>query len=95
VVFGGDETCIKPTFLESKKPLSCERYLDIVLTNAGSNTVSLLLGNANGTFQSHVDFITGTAPGGLAIGDFNGDGDPDVAVVNTGSDTVSIMIQHP
>ena len=32
---------------------------DIVVANAGSNTVSVLLGNGNGTFQAQQTFATG------------------------------------
>ena len=38
---------------------------DLIVTNYGSNTVSVLLGNGNGTFQNQVTFAAGgdTAPG--------------------------------
>ena len=35
---------------------------DIVVPNANSNTVSVLLGNGNGTFQAQQTFATGTNP---------------------------------
>src|SRR5438034_741092 len=35
---------------------------------------------------------TGTAPESVAVGDFNGDGIQDLAVANTGSSTVSILL---
>src|SRR5262245_17758623 len=44
-----------------------------------SGGVSVLLGNGNGTFQPAVSFVT-TAEDSLALGDFSGDGRPDVAV---------------
>ena len=57
---------------------------DLAITNYGDNTVSVLLGNGDGTFHAHVDYPTGNHPGSVAIGDFNGDGQPDLAVANAG-----------
>ena len=71
---------------------------DLVVVNGnslginGSNTVSILLGNGDGTFQTHVDYPTGQAPTSVAIGDFNGDGKLDLAVANQDDNTVSILL---
>jgi hypothetical protein len=54
--------------------------LDIVLSDANSGTVSLLLGDGNGKFEAAVSYPANTVPAGLAVGDFNGDGRPDLAV---------------
>src|SRR6516162_5235186 len=48
--------------------------LDLAVANFGNSTVSVLLGNADGTFQAARNFGTGYAPTSLAVGDFNGDG---------------------
>ena len=53
---------------------------DLVIANRYASTVSVLLGNGNGTFQSKADFSTGMGPQCLAVGDFNTDGNPDIAV---------------
>jgi hypothetical protein len=55
---------------------------DLALTNSASSTVSVLLGNGNGTFQPALSFATGTAPRALAFGDFNADGKPDLVTAN-------------
>ncbi len=65
---------------------------DLVVANEGSNTVSVLLGNGNGTFQAQQTFATGNDPAALAIDDVNGDGKPDIVVVNANSDTVSVLL---
>ena len=43
-------------------------------------------------FDPKVDFATGTGPSGIAIGDLNGDGWPDVVVGCAGAKTVAIYI---
>jgi hypothetical protein len=58
----------------------------------GPGSVSILLGNGDGTFQAHVDYGVGSSPAGLTQGDFNGDGKLDLAVANQGDNTVSVLI---
>ena len=43
---------------------------------------SVLLGNGDGTFQTAQNFAAGSSPVSVAVGDFNGDGKPDLAVAN-------------
>jgi hypothetical protein len=43
---------------------------DLAVANFSSNTVSILLGNAQGTFQAAQNFATGAVPRSLAVGDF-------------------------
>src|SRR5207253_2065675 len=55
--------------------------LDLLVGQGGSNFVSILMGNGDGTFATATDFDLGKSyPNGLAIGDLNGDGQPDLAV---------------
>ncbi len=63
---------------------------DLAVTNYASGTVSVLLGNGNGTFQGHVDYATGEYPEGVAVGDFNNDGNLDLVVGNDQS--VSVLL---
>jgi hypothetical protein len=52
--------------------------------------VSILLGNGDGTFQAPAVYPVGLNPNGVALGDFNGDGNLDIAVADGGSgDTTS------
>jgi hypothetical protein len=67
--------------------------------NEGSTTclpgdVAVLIGNGDGTFQSPVEYATGLEPEDLTIGDFNGDGKPDVATSNFMSNTISILLNN-
>ncbi len=70
--------------------------LDLVVANSACScphgTVSLLLGNGDGTFRPRADFATGEVPIALAIGDFNQDGSLDLAVANSLDGTVSILL---
>jgi hypothetical protein len=66
--------------------------LDLVLPTLGyriGGQVSVLLGNGDGTFQSHQDYLVGTFPVFVAIGDINGDGKADLAVTNHGQNNGS------
>ena len=66
---------------------------DLVVTNRYSNTVSVFKNTSSSgsiTFASRVDFPTGVQPYGVAIGDIDGDGKPDLAVGNIDG-TVSVF----
>ncbi|HEX8155075.1 MAG TPA: FG-GAP-like repeat-containing protein, partial [Thermoanaerobaculia bacterium] len=65
--------------------------LDLAVTNPGSNQVSILAGNGDGTFQSAVPFAAGNTPRALAAGDFDRDGDLDLAVAASDGDHVAIL----
>jgi plastocyanin len=67
--------------------------LDAITVNNGDNTVSVRLGNGDGTFAAtKSDFAVGNAPAAVAVGDFNGDGKLDLAVSNVTDGTVSILV---
>jgi hypothetical protein len=66
--------------------------------NCGAGSVAVLLGHGDGSFAPAFFLPTGTNPQAVAIGDFNGDRVPDLAVVNAvtiitqGPGTVSILL---
>jgi type II secretory pathway component GspD/PulD (secretin) len=66
--------------------------LDLAVTDEGDNTVSILSGNGDGTFQSQTTLPTGVAPDAIVAGDFNGDGKLDLAVANFTANTISILL---
>jgi hypothetical protein len=66
--------------------------LDFAVANQSSNTVSVFLGNGNGTFQAPRLTPVGFGPMGLAVADFNGDGHPDLAVTNTYGFNVTVLL---
>ena len=68
---------------------------DLATANQDSSNISVLLNTtATGmspSFAPNVDFSTGQNPN-LAIGDFNGDGKPDLAVTSPNENTVYILL---
>lgn len=66
--------------------------LDLAVVNHNDNTVSILLGNGDGTFSAAGTLATGNGPIAEATADFNGDGMPDLAVVNQTDGTASIFL---
>jgi hypothetical protein len=68
--------------------------LDLVVGNTNNETVTVLLGNGNGTFGNPVS-VAASAPNSLVVADLNGDGRPDVAFTNYFSNTVSILLNNP
>jgi hypothetical protein len=65
--------------------LNGDSNIDLVVPDLGwaeraDSKVTVLFGNGDGTFRSHVLYNTGVAPGALALGDFNGDGKLDLVV---------------
>jgi hypothetical protein len=69
-------------------------HQDLVVTAFSSNTISILFGIGNGSFQSPLSSVNtnGINPYLLTSADFNRDGQPDLAIANEGSHTVSILL---
>ncbi len=69
---------------------------DIAIVNYTDNTLSILKNlaptpyNGSITFSSKVDYPTGVNPYKVSIADIDGDGKPEVVVLNKGSYTVSV-----
>jgi hypothetical protein len=61
--------------------LNHDGNLDLVVPLSYGSVVAILLGNSDGTFQPEADLsIPSSVPVGATVGDFNGDGIPDLAV---------------
>jgi dienelactone hydrolase len=68
--------------------------LDLAVSNFGNytgDTVSIFLGNGDGTFQAHVDYPTGQAPGAMVVADLNGDGKLDLVTGNV-DNAISVLL---
>ncbi len=73
--------------------LNADGRPDLAVANYSSNSVSVLLGNGDGTFGAKTDFGTGRNPASVAIADLNADGRPDLAVANANSaPAVSVLL---
>jgi FG-GAP-like repeat len=66
--------------------------LDLATANELENTLSVLLGNGDGTFQTHVDYDTVGDCRQVATGDFNGDGKLDLVVSSGSYNRVSVLL---
>lgn len=62
--------------------LNGDNQLDLAVTNGSSDSVSVMLGNSNGTFQAAQPFATGSGPRSIAVGDLDNDGDNDIVTAN-------------
>jgi Flp pilus assembly secretin CpaC len=74
--------------------LNGDAHPDLVVVNQTDNTISVELGNGDGTFTAAANspLATGQAPTAVAIADFNGDGVPDIAVTDPQTDSVSVYL---
>ena len=67
--------------------------VDLAVANSIDNTLTILLGNGDGTFTpAPVTVSGGLSPFALAVGDFNNDGKLDLAVSNFDANSVSILL---
>jgi hypothetical protein len=62
----------------------------------GVNTVSVLVNQGDGSFQSKLDYRTGADPNSVAMGDVNGDAKRDLVTANWSDDgsTVSVLLNR-
>ncbi|CAF2704878.1 unnamed protein product [Rotaria sp. Silwood2] len=70
-----------------------DSYIDLAITNYIDDTLSILLGNGDGTFQTQQIYVfeRGSRPWGITTADFNNDTVLDLAVTLSGSREVAII----
>lgn len=74
--------------------LNHDGNIDIVATNSnfgGTSTASVFLGNGDGTLAPAVNYVVENGAISVAIADLDGDGNPDLAVANFSSNSVSLL----
>jgi FG-GAP-like repeat len=65
-------------------------FIDLAVANGPGGIISILLGNGDGTFLPSVNYAAGGFASWIGVADFNGDGNPDVAV-NASGGTVMLL----
>jgi tetratricopeptide (TPR) repeat protein len=96
-------TGVTPVYVASAD-VNLDGNLDLVVADSGApttansvgNSVSVFLGNGDGTFilpgGSRMDFPAGTTPTSFVIADFNDDGIPDLGVTASGDNAFALML---
>lgn len=74
--------------------LNHDSFTDVITTNIASDTLSILLGNGDGTFHDQIELHVCQEPRSLAMGDFNHDEHLDVALACSGGDEIEILLGH-
>jgi len=67
-------------------------HLDLAVANENSNSIKVLLGRGDGTFNAPMHYGVGSGSESVAVGDFNDDGKPDLAVADVDSGNVSVLL---
>ncbi|NOT01953.1 MAG: hypothetical protein HOP29_15165 [Phycisphaerales bacterium] len=68
--------------------------VDICVANISTSSVSVLLGNGDGTFAAQQEMVVGNSPRGIAALDADGDGDLDIANTNFVSSNMSVLLNN-
>lgn len=69
---------------------------DLAICSYGPNTISIIFGKGNGDFELRVKYSTGegSRPYWVAVEDFNNDHIPDIAVANSGTNSIGIYLGY-
>ncbi len=98
---GSFEDFIQPTFPigEQGSPnessdFDRDGYADICVANGTSSSVSVLLGNGDGTYAPQQEIPVGSTPRSVAVLDADGDGDTDIVNTNFDGGNMSILLNN-
>ena len=81
----------KPDEIKARD-MNLDGFPDILVSNAGSDTLSYFEAIGDGTFKTAFTMNTGREPLAFEVGDFNGDKILDIAVSNYGDGNISIIL---
>ena len=68
--------------------------MDLVAANYGSHSLSVLLGNGDGTFGDATTYFAGQNPWSLILEDLDGDSNIDLTTGNRYADGVAVLINR-
>ncbi len=93
------EDFLQPTFPVNQQASPSEPadfnhdgVVDICVANISTSSVSVLLGNGDGSFGPQQEIMVGAQPRGIAALDADGDGDLDIVNTNNGSSNLSVLL---
>ncbi|CAF3903080.1 unnamed protein product, partial [Rotaria sp. Silwood1] len=71
-----------------------DTWLDIVVANYYAENIAIYFGHGDGTITSPIKISTGkgSAPYMVAVGDFDNDHRPDIAIANFGTNSIGIFL---
>ena len=77
--------------------LNGDGSLDLAVANNTGNSITVLLGNGDGTLNTTTTatYAAGNGPTSIAVADYNGDGILDLAVTDQTDNAVSLLIGLP
>jgi hypothetical protein len=74
--------------------------LDLAVASNGTGSaglggaVTVLLGQGDGTFRNSIVYGAGNNPLSLAVGDVNGDGQPDLVIADNVANSVAVLLNN-
>lgn len=71
--------------------LDDDGLIDLVTANTGASTITIFMGNGDGTFGNGTDLWVGNSPYGLQVIDLDGDGDQDIATSSQASGHLAVL----
>ena len=85
----------QPRFVASGD-INNDHHIDIVVTNSGTNTIAVFIGQGNGSFGKQQTYSTGAGshPHSVAINDFNNDSYVDIVVTNYDTNSIGVFLGH-
>src|SRR6185369_15635822 len=73
--------------------LNKDGFLDLITADSAfDGTITVLIGNGDGTFRPKVTYSGGFYPSHVLVGDFNRDGNPDIVFGNAAGKPINVML---
>ena len=92
---GGADTSGTPLGVDPSEEEDQKDFVFVGRNSDGKTDVAKRTGATTGFGLTIDEYIVGADPGGIALGDYDGDGLTDIAVTSTVNGTVAILLQEP